>query len=58
MVALGQRDLDKDALRAAFSDAREKRIAVGDIVIEILEQTLERLSPDVRQRLDRSYRAP
>jgi uncharacterized membrane protein len=56
MVALAQHDLDKDGLRAAFSDAREKRIAVGDIVIEILEEALERLSPDIRQRLVGSYR--
>lgn len=46
-----QPELDKPALRAAVENARDKRIKVGDVVIDTFVETLEQISPEGRRRL-------
>ncbi|MBI5129940.1 MAG: periplasmic heavy metal sensor [Rhodopseudomonas palustris] len=47
----GQADLDKPALRAAIKDARDKRVKIGDSVIDTFVETLEQISPKGRRQL-------
>lgn len=47
----GQPELDKAALRAAILDARDKRIKIGDAVIDTFIDTLEQISPKGRRQL-------
>ena len=47
----GEAELDKDALRAAVKDSRDKRIKIGDAVIDTFLQTLEQISPKGRRQL-------
>jgi uncharacterized membrane protein len=46
---LGERDLDMNALRAAFRDAMESRARMGELLAETIVDTLARMSPDGRQ---------
>jgi uncharacterized membrane protein len=50
-----QPQLDKAALRAAIKDARDKRIKVGDAVIDMFEQMLEDISTDGRRQLLKGF---
>jgi uncharacterized membrane protein len=47
----GQTELDRPALRAAIQDARDKRIKIGDAVIDTFIDMLERISPKGRRQL-------
>lgn len=47
----GQTELDKPALRAAVKDARDKRIKIGDAVIDTFVETLEQISAKGRRQL-------
>lgn len=47
----GQTELDKPALEAAVRDAREKRIKIGDAVIDTFVETLEQISTKGRRQL-------
>jgi uncharacterized membrane protein len=51
MQLAGKSELDKPALRAAVKDARDKRLAIGDAVIEIFVEMLEKISPKGRRQL-------
>lgn len=53
---IGQADLDKPALHAAIKDARDKRVRIGDAVIETFVETLEQVSTDGRRQLVRGIR--
>jgi len=57
VVLAAQHDLDRDAFRAAIKDIREKRIRLGDLVTDIVENTVERLSPETRRKLVDRYRS-
>jgi uncharacterized membrane protein len=48
---LAQPDVDVPALRSAVMGARDKRIKVGDIVIETFLEAIPQLSPQARQDL-------
>jgi uncharacterized membrane protein len=48
---LAQPNLDAAALRTAVMAAREKRIKIGDVVIETFLEALPQLSPQGRQDL-------
>jgi uncharacterized membrane protein len=45
---LGQPELDGPALRSAVLDARDKRIKIGDVVIETFLDAVPQLSPQGR----------
>lgn len=47
----GQTDIDKAALRAAILEARDKRIKVGDAMIDTFIDALEQISPKGRRQL-------
>ena len=47
----GQTELDKPALEAAIKDARDKRIKIGDAVIDTFAETLEQISAKGRRQL-------
>ncbi|KPF95303.1 hypothetical protein IP86_19580 [Rhodopseudomonas sp. AAP120] len=47
----GQTELDKPALQAAIKDAREKRIKIGDQVIDTFVDTLAQISTKGRRQL-------
>lgn len=51
MRLVAQPELDKDALRMAVKDAREKRLKIGDVVIETFVEALERISTKGRRQL-------
>lgn len=51
MQLVAQPELNKDALRLAVKDARDRRLKVGDIVIETFVETLEQISPKGRRQL-------
>ena len=51
MQLVAQPELNKDALRLAVKDARDKRLKVGDIVIETFVEMLEQISPKGRRQL-------
>jgi len=46
-----QPELDKPALRAAIKDARDKRVKIGDAVIDTFVETLEQISTKGRRQL-------
>jgi uncharacterized membrane protein len=46
---LAERDLDMNALRAAFRDAMESRARMGELLAEAVVDTLARMSPEGRQ---------
>ncbi|KIZ42321.1 MULTISPECIES: periplasmic heavy metal sensor [Rhodopseudomonas] len=48
---IGQPELDKPALRAAIRNARDKRIKIGDAVIDSFVDTLEQISTPGRRQL-------
>ncbi len=48
---VGQPNLDPAALRAAAKESRDRREAIGDRVIDIFLESLERISPEGRRRL-------
>ncbi|MBC7580575.1 MAG: periplasmic heavy metal sensor [Tardiphaga sp.] len=51
MQLTGQTDLDRPALRAAIRAARDKRIKIGDAVIDTFIDMLEQISPKGRRQL-------
>jgi uncharacterized membrane protein len=51
MRLIGQSELDKQALRAAVTEARDKRIKVGDEVIDTFVEALGKMSPKGRRQL-------
>jgi uncharacterized membrane protein len=51
MRLTAQPELDKDALRAAVMEAREKRVKIGDVVIDSFLEMLEQISPKGRRQL-------
>ena len=51
-----QPELNKDALRSAVKDAREKRLKIGDVVIETFVEMLEQISPKGRRQLVGGFR--
>jgi uncharacterized membrane protein len=48
---VAQPDVDAAALRSAVTEAREKRVKVGDIVTEMFLEAVPQLSPQGRQDL-------
>jgi uncharacterized membrane protein len=46
-----QPELDKEALRAAVRESRDKRVKIGDAMIESFIDALERISPEGRKQL-------
>jgi uncharacterized membrane protein len=51
MRLTGQPELDKDALRAAVKEARDKRVKIGDAVIDTFVEMLEQISAKGRRQL-------
>lgn len=51
MHLIAQPELDKDALRSAVKDTRDKRLKIGDTAIETFVETLEQISPKGRRQL-------
>jgi len=51
MQLVAQPEIDKVALRSAVNDARDKRLKIGDTVIETFVEMLERISPKGRRQL-------
>lgn len=51
MRLAGQTEVDKPALRAAVKESRDKRLAIGDAVIETFVEMLEQISPKGRRQL-------
>lgn len=51
MQVAGRTELDKAALRAAVKDSRDKRLVIGDAVIETFVEMLEQISPKGRRQL-------
>lgn len=51
MRLAGQTELDKAALLAAVKESRDKRVKLGDVVIETFIAMLEQISPKGRRQL-------
>ncbi len=51
MRLIEQPELDKDALRASVMEARDKRVKIGDAVIDTFLEMLEQISPKGRRQL-------
>jgi uncharacterized membrane protein len=51
MRLIEQPELDKDALRASVMEARDKRVKIGDAVIDTFIEMLEQISPKGRRQL-------
>ena len=51
MRLAGQAELDRDALRTAVKEARDKRLKIGDAAIETFTAMLEQISPKGRRQL-------
>jgi uncharacterized membrane protein len=51
MRLTGQTELDKDALSAAVKESRDKRLKIGDAVIDTFLEMLEQISPKGRRQL-------
>jgi uncharacterized membrane protein len=51
MQLVAQPELNKDGLRLAVKDARDKRLRIGDTVIETFVEMLEQISPKGRRQL-------
>lgn len=56
IVVAAQPNLDREQFRAAISDVRDKRIRLGDLVTDIVQDTVERISPETRQKLVDRFR--
>lgn len=56
MQLAGQTELDKDALRAAVKESRDKRLKIGDAALETFITTLEQISPKGRRQLVGGFR--
>jgi uncharacterized membrane protein len=56
IVVAARRDLDREEFRAAINDVRDKRIRLGDLVTDIVQDTVERISPETRQKLVERFR--
>jgi hypothetical protein len=54
---LVQTPVDTAALRAAVSEARDKRIRIGDLAIDAFLEALPQMSAEGRQTLTRGIRA-
>jgi len=50
---LGRPELDIDALRAASRDMRAQRNRIGELISEVLDETMQRIAPEARQKLVR-----
>ena len=50
---LGRPELDVDALRAASKDMRAQRNRIGELISEALDETMQRIAPEARQKLVR-----
>jgi len=48
---IGEEPLDAEALRKALVDSRDKRLRIGDLVIETFLEALSQMSTDGRRRL-------
>jgi uncharacterized membrane protein len=48
---LSQSDLDPNALQAAFREALDNRIRMGELLLETVVEGLTRLSPEARRKL-------
>jgi len=51
MRLTGQPELDRDALRASVKEARDKRLKIGDAVIDTFVEMLEQISEKGRRQL-------
>jgi len=51
MQLVAQPELDREALRLAVKDARDKRLKIGDVVIGTFVEMLEQISPKGRRQL-------
>lgn len=51
MRLVAQPELDKNALRLAVRDARDKRLKIGDVVIDTFVEALEQISTKGRRQL-------
>lgn len=51
MRLAGQTELDKDALRAAIKESRDKRLKIGDAALDTFITMLEQISPKGRRQL-------
>jgi uncharacterized membrane protein len=51
MQLVAQPELDRAAVRTAVKDARDKRLKIGDAVIETFVEMLEQISPKGRRQL-------
>ena len=51
MELVAQPELDREALRLAVKDARDKRLKIGDVVIGTFVEMLEQISPKGRRQL-------
>ena len=51
MQLVAQPELDRTALRLAVKDARDKRLKIGDTVIETFIEMLEQISSKGRRQL-------
>ena len=56
MRLAGQTELDKDALRAAVKEFRDKRLKIGDAALETFITTLEQISPKGRRQIVGGFR--
>lgn len=51
MRLAGQTELDRETLRAAVKESRDKRLKIGDAAIETFVTMLEQISPKGRRQL-------
>ena len=51
MELVAQPELDREALRLAVKDARDKRLKIGDVVVGTFVEMLEQISPKGRRQL-------
>ncbi|MDO9062594.1 MAG: periplasmic heavy metal sensor, partial [Bradyrhizobium sp.] len=51
MRLAGQTELDREALRAAVRESRDKRLKIGDAAIDTFVAMLEQISPKGRRQL-------
>jgi len=51
MQLVAQPELDREALRLAVKDARDKRLKIGDVVVGTFVEMLEQISPKGRRQL-------
>lgn len=56
MRVLGEQNLDQDAMRAAIKEARESRMKIGDIMIDVFVEALTQISAKGRRQLVGTFR--